>query len=274
MKDLLEAGVHFGHQRRKWNPKMKPYIYNERNGIHIIDLQQTAKRFQEAAEFITKLIAQGKKVVFVGTKKQAQEAIREAATQCTQFYINRRWPGGLLTNFASIKKSIDKYISLVELRQSDKWNALSKKEASRLEKLIRRLEKLYVGIKNMDTIPDALIIIDPRKESIAIKEAAIMGIPVVGVVDTNCNPEGVAYVIPGNDDAIRAVKMFTLKLAEAVNEGLKVLQEVLHIEEAVPEEAVTEKTLEVPAEELTEEIAKTITLSEEFEEEKDYERDK
>lgn len=265
MKDLLEAGVHFGHQRRKWNPKMKPYIYNERNGIHIIDLQQTAKKFQEASEFIAKTVAQGKKVLFVGTKKQAQEAIREAATQCSMFYVNRRWPGGLLTNFSSIKKSIDKYLSLAQLHQSEQWNELSKKEASRLEKLIRRLEKLYVGIRNMDTIPDALIIIDPRKESIAIKEAHIMNIPVVGVVDTNCNPEGVTFVIPGNDDAIRAVKMFTLKLAEAVNEGHKVLQEL-----TMPPEEVHEAG-QVPAEEISEDISKTITLSEEFEEEEDYE---
>jgi small subunit ribosomal protein S2 len=258
MKDLLEAGVHFGHQRRKWNPKMKPYIYNERNGIHIIDLQQTAKRFQEAAEFLTKMVTQGRKIMFVGTKKQAQEAIQDAANQCSMFYINRRWPGGLLTNFSSIKKSIDKYIKLIQLHQSEEWNNLSKKEASRLEKHIRRLEKLYAGIKNMESIPDVLIIIDPRKESIAIKEATIMNIPVVGVVDTNCNPEGVTYVIPGNDDAIRAVKMFTLKLAEAINEGLKVLQEVAEVEAApIPE---------VPLEEIREDIAKTITLSEQFEE--------
>lgn len=204
-------------------------------------------------------------MLFVGTKKQAQEAIQDAATQCAMFYVNRRWPGGLLTNFSSIKKSIDKYLGLAQLRQSEQWNELSKKEASRLEKLIRRLEKLYMGIRNMDTIPDVLIIIDPRKESIAIKEASIMNIPVVGVVDTNCNPEGVTFVIPGNDDAIRAVKMFTLKLAEAVNEGLKVLQELTAPHEEVHEEE------KAASEEISEDISKTITLSEEFEQEEDYE---
>ncbi|OGF62743.1 MAG: 30S ribosomal protein S2 [Candidatus Fischerbacteria bacterium RBG_13_37_8] len=262
MKDLLEAGVHFGHQKRKWNPKMKPYIYNERNGIHIIDLQQSAKKFQEAADFLVSLVSNGKKVLFVGTKKQAQDAIQEAAKQCSMYYINRRWPGGILTNYGSIKKSIDKYLMLLEMKGSDKWSELSKKEASRLDKLIRRLEKLYIGVKNMDTLPDAIIIIDPRKESIAVKEAAIMNIPVIAVVDTNCDPTGVAYVIPGNDDAIRAVKMFTLKFAEAINEGGKIYQEQF------AEEVVSEKA---EGDEMHEDIAQAITISEDYEEEEHYE---
>ncbi len=262
MKDLLEAGVHFGHQKRKWNPKMKPYIFNERNGIHIIDLQQSAKKFQEAADFLISIASAGKKVLFVGTKKQAQDAIKEAAIQCSMYYINRRWPGGLLTNFNSIKKSIDKYINLIKLRSSEEWEKLSKKEQSRLEKLIKRLDKLYVGIKNMDTLPDVIIIIDPRKEAIAIKEANIMKIPVVGVVDTNCDPTGVSYIVPGNDDAIRAVRMFTTKFAEAINEGLKIYRDQF------PEEVSVTKTAE---ESLHEDVAKAISLSEDYEEDEEYE---
>jgi small subunit ribosomal protein S2 len=262
MKDLLEAGVHFGHQRRKWNPKMKPYIYNERNGIHIIDLQQSAKKFQEAADFLISIASKGKKVLFVGTKKQAQDAIKEAATQCSMYYINRRWPGGLLTNFTSIRKSIDKYVNLLELRRSEKWEQLSKKEQSRLEKLIRRLEKLYIGIKDMDSLPDAIIVIDPKKEAIAVKEANIMKVPVVGVVDTNCDPTGVTYIVPGNDDAIRAVRMFTSKFAEAINEGLKLYRDQF------PEEAPSVKLQE---ESLHEDVAKAISLSEDYEEDEEYE---
>jgi len=264
MKDLLEAGVHFGHQKKKWNPKMKPYIFNERNGIHIIDLQKTQQKFQEAANFLTNVAAQGKKVLFVGTKKQAQDAIAEAAKSCSMYYINRRWLGGLLTNFQSIRKSVEKYLKLVKMKEEGEWDKLSKKEASRLEKLLRRLEKLYEGIKGMENLPDVLLIIDPRKEAIAVKEAQIMQIPIIAVVDTNCNPEGITYVIPGNDDAIRAIRMFTLKFAEAINEGLKI-----YAEETGAELKEAEKK-EI-SEEMHEEIAKAITLSEEFEEDEDYE---
>lgn len=262
MKDLLEAGVHFGHQKRKWNPKMKPFIFSERNGIHIVDLQQSAKKFQESADFLISLAAAGKKVLFVGTKKQAQDAIKDAAIQCSMYYINRRWPGGLLTNFGSIKKSIDKYINLLELKKSEGWEQLSKKEKSRLEKLIKRLEKLYAGVKDMNVLPDALIVIDPRKEAISIKEANIMKIPVVAVVDTNCDPTGVAYVVPGNDDAIRAIRMFASKFAEAINEGLKLYSD----------QFLDEKQVEQSKEEsLHQDVAKTITLSEDYEEDEEYE---
>jgi len=219
LKELLEAGVHFGHQTKKRNPKMKKYIYNERNGIHIIDLQQTIKLFDEASRFMSNVTAQGKTVLFVGTKKQAQDAIAEEAERAGMPYVNQRWLGGLLTNFATLKKSMKKFKELQKMKLDGDFEHFSKKDASKLEKKYKKMDKLFQGIKDMEILPEALFVIDPRKEDIAVGEAKKLNIPVVAVVDTNCDPDQIDYVIPGNDDAIRAIKLFASRVSDAVLEG-------------------------------------------------------
>lgn len=220
MKQLLEAGVHFGHQTRRWNPKMAPYIFTERNGIYIIDLQKTVKKVEEAYNFIKEVSEEGKDVLFVGTKKQAQDAIKEEAERCSMHYVNNRWLGGMLTNFKTIKDRIKKLEELETMEQDGTFDVLPKKEVIKLKGEKEKLEKNLGGIKNMaDPNVGALFIVDPRKERIAIQEAKILGIPVIAIVDTNCDPDEIDFVIPGNDDAIRAVKLITSKIADAVIEG-------------------------------------------------------
>ncbi|TLS37358.1 30S ribosomal protein S2 [Pseudalkalibacillus caeni] len=218
MKQLLEAGVHFGHQTRRWNPKMKPYIFTERNGIYIIDLQKTVKKVEEAFNFVREVAQDGGKVLFVGTKKQAQDSVKEEAERAGQYYINQRWLGGTLTNFETIRKRINRLKELEKMEEDGTFEVLPKKEVILLKKEMERLEKFLGGIKDMNTLPDALFVIDPRKERIAIAEAKKLNIPIVAIVDTNCDPDEVDYVIPGNDDAIRAVKLLTGKMADAVLE--------------------------------------------------------
>ncbi len=219
MKQLLEAGVHFGHQTRRWNPKMAPYIFTDRNGIYIIDLQKTVKKIEEAYNFVKELSAGGGTILFVGTKKQAQEAVREEATRAGMFYVNQRWLGGMLTNFQTIRHRIERLLELERMEADGSLYALPKKEIARLTREKEKLEKSVGGIKGMKKLPDALFVIDPRKERIAVAEARKLGIPIVAVVDTNCDPEEIDYVIPGNDDAIRAVRLLTSKMADAVLEG-------------------------------------------------------
>lgn len=219
MKQLLEAGVHFGHQTRRWNPKMARYIFTERNGIYIIDLQKTVRKVEEAYNFVRDLAAEGKTILFVGTKKQAQEAVKEEAERSGMYYVNQRWLGGTLTNFPTIQKRISRLVQLETMEEDGTFSVLPKKEVILLRKEKERLEKFLGGIKNMKQIPSAMFIIDPRKERIAVAEAHKLGIPIVGIVDTNCDPDEIDYVIPGNDDAIRAVKLLTNKMAEAVLEG-------------------------------------------------------
>ena len=219
MKSLLEAGVHFGHQTKRWNPKMAPYIFTERNGIYIIDLQKTVKKIDEAYEFVKELAANGGQILFVGTKKQAQEAIESEAKRCNMPYVNQRWLGGMLTNYKTIKKRIERLHELEQMEEEGLFDVLPKKEVIKLNHERERLEKFLGGIKDMEGLPDALFIVDPRKERIAVREAHILGIPVVAIVDTNCDPDEVDFVIPGNDDAIRAVKLLTETIANAVLEG-------------------------------------------------------
>ncbi|WP_031500046.1 30S ribosomal protein S2 [Bryobacter aggregatus] len=219
MKELLEAGVHFGHQTKRWNPKMKEYIFGERNGIYIIDLQKTLKLFKDGMRFVGEMAAQGKNILFVGTKRQAQEAIAEEAARCGMYYINNRWLGGLLTNFTTVKGSIKRLRELETMSTEGTWGSRSKKEISRLERERKHLSQNLAGIKDMPGLPDMIFVVDSSKESIAVKEARRLSIPVVGVVDTNCDPDEVDYVIPGNDDALRAIKLFTSKIADAVIEG-------------------------------------------------------
>jgi small subunit ribosomal protein S2 len=227
MKELLEAGVHFGHQVRRWNPKMKEYIFGERNGIYIIDLQKTQRMFKEAMKFITGLTSEGsnKTVLFVGTKRQAQDAIKEESLRCNQYYINQRWLGGLLTNFQTIQKSIKRYKEIEAMQADGRIEHYAKKERLQIERERQALEKNLSGIKDMKRLPDLIFVIDTNKEEIAVKEANILGIPVVAVVDTNCTPEGVDYVIPGNDDALRAVRLFAARIADAILEGQQLAQQ-------------------------------------------------
>jgi small subunit ribosomal protein S2 len=236
MKELLEAGVHFGHQTKRWNPKMKKYIFGKRNGIYIIDLQKTLKLFKEASAFVTELSLQGKRVLFVGTKRQAQDAIMEEANRCGMFYVNSRWLGGTLTNFVTVRKSIERLKEL-EAALGDADKELSKKERAALDRERQKLEKNLVGIREMDSLPDAMFVIDPKKEYIAVKEAKKLGIPVVAIVDTNCDPDDIDKVIPGNDDAIRAIRLFTQKIADSVLEGYNVAQEIYISAEDKPEMA-------------------------------------
>jgi len=219
MKQLLEAGVHFGHQTRRWNPKMAPYIFTERNGIYIIDLQKTVRKVEEAYNFIKEVVKEGKSVLFVGTKKQAQESIREEALRCGQFYVNERWLGGMLTNFHTIQKRVQRLKELERMEEEGVLEVLPKKEAARLRGEKEKLNRFLGGIKEMKELPGALFVVDPRKEKIAVAEARRLRIPIVAVVDTNCDPDEIDYVIPGNDDAIRAVKLLTSKIAEAVLEA-------------------------------------------------------
>jgi small subunit ribosomal protein S2 len=219
MKELLEAGVHFGHQTKRWNPKMQKYIFGERNGIYIIDLQKTLKKFREAYAFVRDLAAGGGNVLFIGTKKQAQETVFEEANRCGMYYVNQRWLGGTLTNFSTIRKSITRLKKLEEMKETGEYERLPKKEALELDREREKLEKALIGIKTMDSLPAAVFIIDPRKEKIAVAEAQRLGIPIVSIVDTNCDPTGIDYAIPGNDDAIRAVRLITSRIADAINEG-------------------------------------------------------
>jgi len=219
MKELLEAGVHFGHQTKRWNPKMKEYIFGERNGIYIIDLQKTLKLFKDAMRYVGEMAAAGKTVLFVGTKRQAQEAVAEEATRCGQFYVNQRWLGGLLTNMTTVQKSIKRFKELDAMATENNWEGRAKKEIGRMERERKHLAQNLAGIRDMPGLPDLLFVIDSNKESIAVKEARKLGIPVVAVVDTNCDPDEVDYVIPGNDDALRAIRLFTTKIADAVAEG-------------------------------------------------------
>ena len=219
IKQLLEAGVHFGHHTRRWNPKMQEYIFTERNGIYIIDLQKTVKKFEEAYMFVRELAANGGTVLFVGTKKQAAEAIKEEANRCGQYYVNVRWPGGMMTNFKTIKRSIGRLNSLNKMQEDGTFDLLPKKEVAAKQKEIFDLEKSYGGIKTMENLPDAIFIVDPRKERNAVLEAKKLGIPVIAIVDTNCDPDDADYIIPGNDDAIRAIKLISSVIADAVLEG-------------------------------------------------------
>src|ERR1700759_5875728 len=219
MKELLEAGVHFGHQTKRWNPKMKEYIFGERNGIYIMDLQKTLKMFKDAARFVGEMAAQGKTVLFVGTKRQAQEAIMEEATRCQMFYVNQRWLGGLLTNMITVQKSIKRLKELQQMAAEGDYGGRPKKEIVRMERERKHLDQNLAGIKDMPGLPDVLFVIDSNKEAIAVKEAKRLGIPVVAIVDTNCDPDEVDYVIPGNDDALRAIRLFASKIADAVVEG-------------------------------------------------------
>ena len=227
MKELLEAGVHFGHQVRRWNPKMKEYIFGERNGIYIIDLQKTQRMFREAIAFVTNLIAEdkGKTVLFVGTKRQAQDAIREEAEKCGQYYVNQRWLGGLLTNFQTVQKSIKRLKDLESMQTDGRYEKMTKKERIKLDRERESLTKNLAGIKSMSRLPDVVFVIDVKKEEIAVAEANRLGIPIVAVVDTNCSPEGIDYVIPGNDDALRAVRLFASRISDAILEGQQIATE-------------------------------------------------
>src|SRR3989441_2212784 len=227
MKELLEAGVHFGHQVRRWNPKMKEYIFGERNGIYIIDLQKTQKMFREALQYVTNAIAEdrGKTMLFVGTKRQAQDAVREEAERAGQFYVNQRWLGGLLTNFQTVQKSIQRMKDIETMRTDGRFDALTKKERLGLDREHAALEKNLAGIRDMKVLPDVIFIIDSNKEEIAVHEANKLGITTVAIVDTNCNPDGIDYIVPGNDDALRAVRLFAAKMADAIIEGQQTVKE-------------------------------------------------
>ena len=256
MKQLLEAGVHFGHQTKRWDPKMAEYIYQARNGIHIIDLQKTSKKIDEAYSFIKEISEEGKDILFVGTKKQAQECIKEAAEKSNMFYVDQRWLGGMLTNFKTIRKRIERLNKLEEMQEDGTFDVLPKKEVAALKKEMEKLEKNLGGIKNMTKMPGAMFVVDPKNERIAVLEAKKLNIPIVGLIDTNCNPEDVDYPIPGNDDAIRAVKLITDVMANAIIEGRQgetletetemeqeietTEDEIKDIEEVVEEEAAEE----------------------------------
>ncbi|MEW6410262.1 MAG: 30S ribosomal protein S2 [Nitrospirota bacterium] len=227
MKELLEAGVHFGHQVKRWNPKMKKYIFGERNGIYIIDLQKTLAKFQEAYNFVRDVSQRGEHVLFVGTKKQAQDSVSEEAQKANAYYVNQRWLGGMLTNYSTIKKSIEKLKRLEAMKNDGTYEKLPKKEIAILEKERMRLEKNLSGIKDMPSLPRAVFVIDSKKERIAILEAKKVGIPVIAIVDTNCDPDGIDYIIPGNDDAIRAIRLITSKIADAIIEGRGLAQKSL-----------------------------------------------
>ena len=262
MKELLEAGVHFGHQTRRWNPKMKPFIFGARNGIYIIDLQKTVHLFKVAYDFVVNRVADGGKMLFVGTKKQAQDAIYEEATRCQMFYVNHRWLGGMLTNFQTIKKSIDKLKTFERMKEDGSLKRFPKKEILMMEKKAAKLAKSLGGIKDMNGLPDMVFIVDPHKENIAVKEARKMNIPVVAIVDSNCDPTEIDYVIPGNDDAIRAIRLISSRIAQACNQGLALRQERLQAlsdkeqeeelaaQSPTAEALISPEELELPAETL------------------------
>jgi len=261
MKELLEAGVHFGHRTQRWNPKMEPYIYTARKGIYIINLQESLRLLEIAYNFVRDKAAEGATFLFVGTKRQAQDIIREEATRCGAFYVNNRWLGGLLTNFKTIKKRIDRLVELEELEESGRLDELPKKEQAKLKRELIKLRKNLGGVKSMERVPDVLYIVDPRKEKIAVAEANILGIPTVAIVDTNCDPDDIDYVIPGNDDAIRAIRLITSKIADAIIEGREGL---------VTEEAEQQQESEEQVEESIEESVEEGLVEEEPLE--DYER--
>ena len=252
MKQLLEAGVHFGHQTRRWNPKMAPYIFSERNGIYIVDLQKTSKKVTEAYNFVREVAEQGKPILFVGTKKQAQETIKEEAIRCGEYFVNTRWLGGMLTNYQTIKKRIDRLNELERMEAEGVFTVLPKKEVIKLNAEKEKLEKFLGGIKEMRGLPGAIFVVDPRKERIVVAEARKLGIPVVAIVDTNCDPDEIDYLIPGNDDAIRAVRLLTSVVADAVMEAKRGIveeaakaeeaaQEANKVDEDIAEEVVTEE---------------------------------
>ncbi len=266
MKQLLEAGVHFGHQTKRWNPKMKPYIFGARNGIYIIDLQKTVRYFRAAYNFVKQTVENGDKILFVGTKKQAQDAVTEETIRAEQYYVNNRWLGGMLTNFSTIKGSVDRLKKIEAMAQDGTYDLITKKEALQLERERAKLEKNLGGIKNMAKLPGALFIIDPKKETIAVKEARKLGIPVVAVVDTNCDPDDIDYIIPGNDDAIRAIRLFASKMADACIEGTQAREAAIRTKsegadapEEVAEPAVAE---EVAAPAVAEEVAAPAVVEE------------
>ncbi|MDX8406315.1 MAG: 30S ribosomal protein S2 [Mariprofundus sp.] len=246
MKQLLEAGVHFGHQTRRWNPKMAPYIFGKRNGIHIIDLQKTLRMANEAYTFMQELANAGGRVLYVGTKRQARDAVKEESSRAGQFYINHRWLGGTLTNFATVQQSVRKMKDLQRQKEEGVFELLTKKEALQMQRELEKLERSLGGIKEMNHLPDCLFVVDVRKEELAVKEAQKLGIPVVAVVDSNCNPTNIDYIIPGNDDAIRAVRLFCSKISDALMEGT----EAWHLENAEDGEDVVEAMAveETPAE--------------------------
>ncbi len=251
MKELLEAGVHFGHQTKRWNPKMKEYIFGERNGIYIIDLQKTLKMFKEASKYVTDQAADGKLVLFVGTKRQAQDAIAEEANRCGMFYVNQRWLGGLLTNWVTVQKSVKRLKELDEMATDGRYELLPKKEVVKLERERKHLQANLAGIKNLNRLPDVLFVIDSNKEQIAVKEARKLGIPVVAVVDTNCDPSEVDYVIPGNDDALRAIRLFASKISDSVIEGAQAVtdKQLADIQAGVQYSEATEAAAASAAEE-------------------------
>ena len=249
MKNLLEAGVHFGHQTRRWNPKMSKFIFTERNGIYIIDLQKTVKQIEQAYDFVREIVADGGRVLFVGTKKQAQEAVETEAKRSGQFYVSHRWLGGMLTNYKTIRKRIERLKKLELMEEDGTFQRLPKKEVIKLKREAEKLEKFLGGIKEMDKLPDVLFVIDPKNEKIAVNEAKILGIPVIGVVDTNCDPDEVDIAIPGNDDAIRAVKLLTSTIANAIVEAKQGEQ----VEAEETETVLVEEVVEI--EEVSEEVA-------------------
>ena len=249
MKELLEAGVHFGHQTKRWNPKMKEFIFGERNGIYIIDLQKTLKMFKEASKFVQDMAAERKLVLFVGTKRQAQDAIAEEAQRCGMFYVNQRWLGGLLTNWVTVQKSVKRLKELDEMATDGRYELLPKKEVIKLERERKHLQANLAGIKDLNRLPDAIFVIDSNKEQIAVREARKLGIPVVAVVDTNCDPSEVDYVIPGNDDALRAIRLFASKVADSVIEGSQAAtdKQIPEAEEAPAAEETAAAEVEAPA---------------------------
>jgi small subunit ribosomal protein S2 len=242
MRELLESGVHFGHQTRRWNPKMKPYVFGARNGIYIIDLQKTVDSARAACTFASQVTSEGKKVLFVGTKKQAKEVVEEEAKRSGMYYVTNRWLGGMLTNYQTVKASIDRLKKIEALKDSPEWNEVPKKEQSRYERDLSSLQKSLGGIQDMKKLPGAIFVIDTEKEHIAIKEAKKLGIPTIAVVDTNCNPSDISYVIPGNDDAIRSIRLFARLIADSCIEGAKVFQEKLRAQEVSDAAAREEET--------------------------------
>jgi len=261
MKELLEAGVHFGHQTKRWNPKMKEYIFGERNGIYIIDLQKTLKMFKEASKFVQDMAAEGKLVLFVGTKRQAQDAVAEEAQRCGMFYVNQRWLGGLLTNWVTVQKSVKRLKELDEMATDGRYELLPKKEVIKLERERKHLQANLAGIKNLNRLPDALFVIDSNKEQIAVREARKLGIPVVAVVDTNCDPTEVDYVIPGNDDALRAIRLFASKIADSVVEGAQMIGDK-QMAEMIGGVASTTETTEEASPEAAAEPAEDVNMEE------------
>ena len=260
MKELLEAGVHFGHQTKRWNPKMKEFIFGERNGIYIIDLQKTLKMFKEASKFVQDLANDGRIVLFVGTKRQAQDAIAEEAQKCGMFYINQRWLGGLLTNWVTVQKSVKRLKELDEMATDGRYELLPKKEVIKLERERKHLQANLAGIKNMSRLPDAIFVIDSNKEQIAVREARKLGIPVVAVVDTNCDPSEVDYVIPGNDDALRAIRLFTSKISESIAEGAQLMTDKQVADMQAAADAAQVAADNIPAHGVTIEASEDISM--------------